>query len=47
VFETYRAAPGPPVLEKREEDVDGDGTIDVTQQYEPDGTLARPQASPL
>jgi hypothetical protein len=47
VFETYRPAPGPPVLVKREEDVDGDGTIDVTQQFEPDGTPARPQASPL
>jgi len=47
VFETYRAAPGKPVLEKREEDVDGDGAIDVTQEFEPDGTPLPEVVSPL
>jgi hypothetical protein len=47
VFESYRAAPGKPVLEKREEDVDGDGAIDVTQEFEPDGTPTEGPVSPL
>jgi len=47
VFETYRAAPGKPVLEKREEDVDGDGAIDVTQEFQPDGTPVAEPVAPL
>ncbi len=47
VFETYRAAVGPPVLERREEDLDGDGVIDVTRQYEPGGAVVPEQAAPL
>ena len=33
-FETYEAEEGRPVLAKREEDKDGDGTVDVTSVYE-------------
>jgi hypothetical protein len=47
VFESYRAAPGGPVLEKREEDVDGDGAIDVTQEFERDGTPVAEPVEPL
>ena len=47
VFESYRAEAGKPVLEKREEDVDGDGAIDVTQEFERDGTPVAEQVSPL
>jgi hypothetical protein len=47
VFETYRAEIGAPVLVKREEDLDGDGVIDVTRQLEPGGAVAPEQAAPL
>jgi hypothetical protein len=47
VFESYRAAPGKPVLEKREEDLDGDGVIDTTQEYQRDGTPAPTPVEPL
>jgi hypothetical protein len=47
VFETYAATPGPPVLLKREEDLDGDGTIDVTRQFEPSGAAVPEKPAPL
>jgi len=47
VFETYRPAPGQPVLERREEDLDGDGVIDVTQEFERDGSPAPEPVAPL
>jgi hypothetical protein len=47
VFETYAASPGPPVLLKREEDLDGDGTIDVTRQFEPSGAAVPEKPAPL
>jgi hypothetical protein len=47
VFETYRAAPGKPVLERLEEDTDGDGAIDVTKDYQRDGSPSPEPVAPL
>jgi hypothetical protein len=35
------------MLVKREEDVDGDGAIDVTRQFDPGGALVPERAAPL
>jgi hypothetical protein len=35
------------VLEKREEDVDGDGAIDVTKDYQRDGSPSPEPVAPL
>jgi hypothetical protein len=44
VFETFAVSEGKPILAKREEDVDGDGKIDVTSIYE-NGKLVRREIS--
>ena len=44
VFETYAILDGEPVLTKREEDKNQDGTIDITSIYE-NGKLVRREIS--
>jgi len=44
VFETYAPVDGKPVLSKREEDKNGDGSIDVTSIYK-NGKLVRREIS--
>ena len=44
VFETYEPADGKPQLARREEDVNGDGQIDIISVYE-NGRLVRREVS--
>ena len=47
VFESYRAAPGAPVMVKLEQDLDGDGKIDQTRELDAGGATLPEQAAPL